>query len=65
MPIEVGNLKLYDVEELSEMLHIQERTVRKLLREGTLKAKKLARKWYVTEDSLREYFTETDNTEDK
>jgi len=65
MPIEVGNLKLYDVEELSEMLHIQERTVRKLLRDGTIKAKKLARKWYVSEESIREYFSETDNTEDK
>jgi len=65
MPIEVGNLKLYDVEELSEMLHIQERTVRKLLREGTLKAKKLARKWYVSEDSLREYFTETDSIKEE
>jgi len=64
MPIEVGNLKLYDVEELSEMLHIQERTVRKLLREGTLKAKKLARKWYVSEDSLKEYFTETDSIQE-
>ena len=62
MPIELGNLKLYDVEELSELLHIQDRTVRKLLREGTLKARKLARKWYVSEDSLKEYFQEAENT---
>ena len=60
MPIQVGDLKLYDVEELSEMLRIQERTVRKLLREGTLKARKLARKWYVTEDTLTDYFKQTE-----
>lgn len=60
MPIQVGDLKLYDVEELSEMLHIQERTIRKLLREGSLKARKLARKWYVSEDSLKEYFNQAE-----
>jgi len=63
MPIEVGNLKLYDVKELSELLHIQDKTVRKLLREGTLKARKLARKWYVSEDSLREYFQQAENNQ--
>lgn len=60
MPIEVGDLKLYDVQELSELLHIQDRTIRKLLREGTLKARKLARKWYVSEDSLKEYFSQAE-----
>lgn len=50
------NLILYDVEELSQVLDIQERTIRQLLRDGKLKGRKLARKWYVTEDSLQEYF---------
>ena len=63
MPIEVGDLKLYDVEELADLLHIQERTVRKLLREGTLKARKLARKWYVSEETLKEYFSQTDTVQ--
>lgn len=61
MPIQVGDLKLYEVKELSELLNIQERTIRKLLREGTLKAKKLARKWYVSEESLKEYFSQDEN----
>jgi excisionase family DNA binding protein len=56
MAITVGNMKLYDVEDLSDMLKLQDRTVRKLLREGTLPGKKLARKWYVSEDALKEYF---------
>lgn len=45
------------------MLHIQDRTIRKLLREGALKARKLTRKWYVSEDALKEYFSqeETDS----
>lgn len=65
MPIQVGDLKLYEVKELSELLNIQERTIRKLLREGTLKAKKLARKWYVSEESLKEYFSQDDPGKDK
>ena len=52
------NLILYDVEELSQVLDIQERTIRQLLREGRLKGRKLARKWYVTEESLQEYFSQ-------
>jgi len=63
MPIEVGDLKLHDVKELADLLHIQERTVRKLLRKGTLKAKKLARKWYVSEETLKEYFKQTDSVQ--
>ena len=60
MPIEVGDLKLYDVQELAETLHIQERTIRKLMREGTIKARKMARKWYVSEESLKEYFSQAE-----
>jgi excisionase family DNA binding protein len=63
MPIEVGELKLYDVKELADKLQIQERTIRKLFREGRLKGRKLARKWYVSEDSLREYFSQEEALE--
>ena len=56
----VGDLVLYDVEELSSLLGVQETTIRAILREGRLKGRKFARKWYVTEESLREYFQESD-----
>lgn len=56
MPITLGDLKLYGVEELSKILNIQDRTVRKMMREGTLPGRKLARRWYVSEEALREYF---------
>ena len=52
----IGDLVLYDVEDLSKLLDIQEKTIRQILRDGKLKGRKLARKWYVTEESLREYF---------
>jgi excisionase family DNA binding protein len=63
MPKKLGDLTLYSVEELSKILDIQETTIRKYLREGKLKGRKLARKWYVTEESLTEYFRETEQEE--
>lgn len=56
MSIQVGDMKLYDVEELAEMLAVGEPTIRRYLREGKLKGKKLAKRWYVSEDNLKDYF---------
>jgi excisionase family DNA binding protein len=56
MPIVLGDVKLFSVTELSETLNINIQTVRKLLNTGKLKGRKLARKWYVTETSLKQYF---------
>lgn len=59
MPIEIGGLKLWTVEELAQILDVQERTIRSYLRGGKLRGRKLARRWYVTEEHLREYFSIT------
>ena len=56
----IGDLVLYDVRDLSELLGVQEKTIRAILRDGKLKGRKMARRWYVTEESLREYFQESD-----
>ena len=56
MSIQVGDMKLYDVEELAEMLNMGEATIRRYLREGRLKGKKLAKRWYVSEESIKQYF---------
>ncbi len=56
MSIQVGDMKLYDVEELAEMLSVGLPTIRRYLREGRLKGKKLAKRWYVSEENLKEYF---------
>lgn len=60
MPIQAGDLKLYEVKELAQLLAIQERTVRKLFRDGTLKGRKLAKKWYITEEALKDYFSQVE-----
>jgi len=64
MPIKVSdNLVLYDVEELSTLLDVQPVTIRKLLREGKLRGRKMARKWYTTEADLQAYFRQPEPTE--
>ena len=56
--VKIGEMELYDVEELARLLDVQDRTIRKYLREGRLKGRKLAKKWYVTAASLQDYFEE-------
>ncbi len=56
MSIKLGDMTLYDVEELSEMLGVGIPTIRKYLREGKLKGTKPAKRWYVSEEALKDYF---------
>ena len=56
MIIKIDEDAIYDVPELSSLLGLHERTVRKLIGEGRIKGKKLGRKLYVTGKALRDYF---------
>lgn len=58
MAIQMGDLKLYTVEELADMLDIKETTVRKILRSKRIAGKKLAKRWYVSEEALKAYFSQ-------
>ncbi len=60
MPKQIGDLKLFEVEDLAETLGLHDRTIRKLLREGRLRGRKLGKRWYVTEESLKAYFRDTE-----
>jgi excisionase family DNA binding protein len=61
MPIQIGQLTLFDLEELSEKLQVNVRSLRRWIREGKIKAKKVGVKYYITEQSLNEYFEKADN----
>lgn len=56
MPKKIGDLTLYSVDDLHELLGISKLTLRSYLREGRIRARKLGVSWYVTEDAIREYF---------
>jgi len=60
MPITIGDMTLYNVEELAELLHVKDRTIRDMLGDGRLQGKKFAGRWYVSEEWLREVFSEPD-----
>ena len=55
MPIEIGEIRAYTLMELTRHLGVTTMTLRKYIKDGRLKATKMAGKWVVTEDSLREY----------
>ena len=56
MPIQLGDLKLFSLQELSKKLNITTVTLRAYIRQGKLRARKLGTRWYFTEEALREYF---------
>jgi len=60
MPKKIGQITLYEVKDLSEILDIQEITIRKYLRAGKLKGRKLAKRWYVSEESLQDFFSQAE-----
>jgi len=60
MSITLGKVTLFTVEELAERLDIQERTIREYLREGKLQGRKLAGRWYVTDDAIADYFRQVE-----
>lgn len=62
MPRKIGDLTLYSVDDLHEMLGISKMTLRAYLRDGKLKGRKMGVKWFVTEEAIRRYFEESDNS---
>lgn len=56
--LKIGDMTLYDVQDLAELLNLHDKTVRTLIRQGTLKGTKLAKKWYVNKEDLKAYSQE-------
>jgi len=54
--IKIGDLTLYSVKALSEKLQVSKDTVKNYLKAGKLQGKKLAGKWYISEQAVKEYF---------
>lgn len=64
MSIELGKVTLFTVEELAERLDVQERTIREYLREGRLQGRKLAGRWYVTDEAIADYFRQVERPQE-
>jgi len=60
---QVGDLKLFSVRDLSELLGVSEKTIQQYLKEGKLKGRKFALRWYVTEEDMKDYFSQKEEEE--
>ncbi len=56
MPVVIGELRLYTLEEIQDKLSISRRTLYTYIKTGRLKAQRFGSVTYVSEDALREYF---------
>lgn len=61
MSIKLGDLTLYDISDLAEIFKMNKVSLRAYCKEGRIKAKKIGKKWYVSEGNLKEYFGEPNN----
>ena len=59
--IEIGDIKAYDVQEIAKMFDMTPQSIRKFIREGRIKGRKVGTRWYVTEEAIREYLLGYDN----
>ena len=57
MPLEVSGIKLYNVDEVAEMLKSTQPTIRAYFREGKLLGRKISGKWHITEENLKKYLS--------
>jgi len=54
--LKVENDALYDVPAISKILGVTENTVRKMLRAGKFKGRRLGKRWYVPGSAIKAYF---------
>lgn len=52
----IGDLTLYTVDEIADKLGVNRRTVANYIHAGKLHGRKFGRRWFVSEDALRDFF---------
>lgn len=55
-------MEYYTIKELSERLKLNIQTLRRYIKEGRLKASKVGRSYYVSEDQLAAFMSESRQT---
>lgn len=61
MPKIIGELRLYDLDELSSLLGMHKKSLTdKYIKTGVIRARKFGVRWYVSEEALKEYFAGAD-----
>jgi len=57
MPVVIGDLRLYTLDEIQDKLSISRRTLFTYIKAGRLRAQRFGSVTYVSEEALKEYFT--------
>jgi len=55
VPIKFDNSKLYSIRDLEKILPITPLTIRKYIREGKIKGRKIGKNWYVIKEDLEAF----------
>lgn len=50
---QIGDIKLYSVQDLHEALDVNERTVRDWFNKGRLRGRKIGTEWHISEENLK------------
>lgn len=54
--VQISNIRMYTLKELNEATGIAVETFRRWIKTGKLPAKKVARQWLVTEETVKKLF---------
>jgi hypothetical protein len=56
MPKKLGNLNIFSIEEIKKEFNVTDRTLRKYMKNGALRARKIGGAYYVLEEDFVEFF---------
>jgi excisionase family DNA binding protein len=62
---QIGDIKLYSVQDLHDALGVNERTIRDWFNKGRLKGVKIGTKWNITEENLKRFLSGEEGGEKK
>jgi len=57
MPLIIVDTKVYNVEDLKEMLKVGTVTLQKMFRKKLLRGTKIGKHWYITEENLKAFLS--------
>lgn len=57
----IGNIKLFDLDQIAEMLGVTKVTLRSYIKNNKLKGRKVGIRWYVTEEHLNDFLHSTES----
>ena len=65
MTSKIRDTTFYSVIELSQKLNVTPVTIWKYLKQGRLKGKKVMGRWFISDEDVTEFFTNTPMSSDK